>query len=258
MAAAIAFVILIAIAIVAFAAYQGRGRRNVLAELARAMGGQATSNSAAGTYARVATRLAFESRGTGSTSENWTYVDCALPPGYPFTLHLERHGWFDAGKIERGEMIDVVVGDPPFDERFRIEGAPAEVVRRVLTAPVRAYLMAQARVEVVMKGALLRLAVRGWLDEVATARAAIDCATAIAGGVRDASLALDAELPLAHDGPAYRAIASDAPLQEARAARAAEVAKVDVVRAGRLARQRLMVWGVLIAIFVAFMAMMSR
>lgn len=237
---------------------QRAARRSFLAELAAELGGSASTNGLQCTYRGVATRFAFETRGSGSHSESWTYVECALPAGYPFTLHVDRHGFFDAGKIERGTMVDVVVGDQAFDGAFRVEGAPAAVVQRVLTAPVRAYLLAQPRVDVATEHQRLRLAVRGWLERRDTAGAALDCATAIAGAVRGASLALDAEAPTAQEGPAYRAIASDAPLQEVRAARAAEVRRVEAVRASRRSGERVAGFLIVAGIIAAAAAFLAR
>lgn len=227
----------------------------MLAELARGLGGTSTGNGASGTHRGVATALSFTTTGSGSTVQQWTDVTCALPRGYPFTLHLERHGFFDRGAIERGEMTDVVVGDPAFDDAFRIEGAPAEVVRRVLVPDVRRALLAYGRPTIQTSTGDLCLRVNGWLEDLTAARAAIDCAATIAAGVRDASLALDAAVPLVHDGPAYRSVVSDAPLQEARAARAAEVAGVARTRLARLqAHNRWAVVG--LVTFAAFLVIM--
>ncbi|MBK9036517.1 MAG: hypothetical protein IPL61_35595 [Myxococcales bacterium] len=233
-------------------------RRDMLRELAASLGGEATSNTAAGQLDGVRVRLEFATRGSGSSSESWTYVDGVLPSGYPLVLHLEEHGWFDAGKIARGEMIDVVVGDLPFDQKFRIEGAPADVVQRLLTPPTRAYLLAQRRVELTTTPGNLRMAVRGWLEQPADARAALALVAGLASGLRAASLALDAEVPMTTGaGGAYRAGPDDAPLRAAREARAEEVARVEATRTARLARQRFIVIAIAVAIAAVLATMIA-
>ncbi len=243
------------IGLFAFFTLAARGRRkDVLAELAKHVDGQAGSNDVRGTLDGVDVHLQFTTRGSGSSSTQWTYVDCPLPPGYPLTMHLQAHGWFDRGKIERGDMVDVEVGDPTFDEKFRVEAAPADVVRRILTPEVRGYLVVQGQVEVTTTDGVLRLAVRGWLDQLASAREAIATAVAIARGVRPAHAAADAEVPRPIVGGAYRGFADESPVRAAQAARVDEVARVEAVRRQRSVTQT-MIWVlVVIGVGVAFAA----
>lgn len=241
---------------VAFFALAARARRKgVLAQLAQHLGGTAGSNDVRGTHEGVAVHLQFATRGSGSSQTQWTYVDCPLPPGYPLTIHLEEHGWFDRGKIERGTMVDVEVGDAAFDEKFRVEAAPAEVVRQILTPPVCAYLMAARQAELTTSDGALRLAQRGWLDQLDPARAAIATAVTIARGVRPAHAAADAAVARPIVGGAYRGFADESPVREAQSARADEVARVEALRRQRSATQTLIwtliVLGVGVAIAVA-------
>ncbi|MBL8624333.1 MAG: hypothetical protein JNK64_23705 [Myxococcales bacterium] len=236
---------------VAWMALAGRAkRRSVLAELAAHLGGQAGSNDVRGALDGVGVHLQFTTRGSGSSSTQWTYVDCPLPPGYPLTIHLEEHGWFDRGKIERGDMVDVEVGEPAFDEKFRVEAAPAEVVRRLLTPEACAYLLRIGRVELQTVGGTLRLAIRGWLDRADAAREAIAITVAMTRGVRAAHTAVDAEVARPIVGDAYRGFADDRPVRAAQAARADEVAKVEAIRRNRAATQTLIVVVAMIVIGV--------
>ncbi|MBK7075496.1 MAG: hypothetical protein IPH44_24715 [Myxococcales bacterium] len=225
-------------------------RKSVLAELAGHLGGQAGSNDVRGALDGVGVHLQLTTRGSGSSSTQWTYVDCPLPPGYPLTIHLEEHGWFDRGKIARGDMVDVEVGEPAFDEKFRVEAAPAEVVRRLLTPEVCAYLLRVGRVELATLDGNVRLAIRGWLDQADAAREAIAITVAIARGVRSAHTAADAAVARPIVGGAYRGFADESPVRAAQAARADEVAKVEAVRRQRAATRTLVLVMVMIGIGV--------
>jgi hypothetical protein len=212
-----------------------------------------------GTFGGVDTTVHYATRGSGNSTTRWTYVDCRLPAGYPLALHVRRHRWLDRGKVERGEMIDVVVGDPPFDDAFLVEGAPAEVVRGILSDDVRDFLLAHARVELETRGeGALRLAMYRWIHADDALRGALDCATAIAGAVRDATLGADAaaQRAAAPPEPAYRDLpADDRAVRAARAARAAEVEELEAARAERAARKRILVIAFTIVVVLVWAVM---
>jgi hypothetical protein len=65
-----------------------------------------------------------------------TTVGCELP-NFPFELELRPQGLMQEREIVKGQAVDVAVGDPTFDAEWVIEGAPADVVRRVLTESIR-------------------------------------------------------------------------------------------------------------------------
>lgn len=255
--AAVVLAIIVIIVLVAVAHGQQRAgqRRDTLGVLAAELGGIATPSAVTGAVAGVDVHLEFATRGAGSSTTSWTEITCPLPPGYPVALYLTHHGWFDAGKIERGEMVDIIIDDPPFDARYRVEGAPAELVKRLLTPEVRAYLMAHANAELTARDGRLLLAVMGWLDEVDAARHAIQVATAIATAVRTASLALDAEVPMTQGESPYRGIPDDAPIRRARAARADEVGRLELTRAQRTGWSGLGVVFFVIGLLVAMLAL---
>jgi hypothetical protein len=229
-------------------------RDHQLAEIARLLGGTSDGSSATGTLHGVATTIDYVTRGSGSSAESWTEVLCALPRGYPLSLHVHHHGWFDDGKIERGEMVDLVLGDPVFDDRYLVEGAPAEVVRRLIDRDVRAYLLGtnSATLETHDDGRL-RLSVRGWLEEPHQARPALDCCARVAAAVRAATAAADdAVAPEQTDSP-YRPMLDDAPVREARAAREAEVARLDSLRQARAERQKYLFGAIAIGFVVVWL-----
>ena len=67
----------------------------------------------------------------------WTLVECELP-ARELVLRVRRQFGSTQG------MVDVEVGDEPFDRRWVVEGAPADVVRHVLDEPTRKRLDALA------------------------------------------------------------------------------------------------------------------
>src|ERR1700722_2326941 len=73
----------------------------------------------------------------------FTRATAPFPPGAPqLELHLKPQTRDDEGLVQRGEEIDVVVGDPPFDSAFVVEAAPAETVRALLDPHTRSMLRA--------------------------------------------------------------------------------------------------------------------
>ncbi len=223
------------IAAVAISATRRRARRRTALEiLAAHLRGTSNGDHATGTLDGIATTVQFTTRGAGSSSESWTYVTCTLPPGYPLALHVRRHGRNDHAQIARGELVDVRCGDPRFDEAFLVEGAPAAIVRAMLDAPARAFLRATPEVELdTLDDGTLRLAVRGWLEQLDHARPALEHVAGLAGALRRVSAGADREVPLAVTDDPYRPMADDDPLRAARAARAAEVEALRTQRAAR-------------------------
>ncbi len=250
-------VVLVIAAIIALSLRSAGKRRDALAGLARALGGHSFSNGAEGVFEGVATRLEFETRGSGSSSESWTYIHCQLPTGYPFTLHVAKHGWLDSNGSPRDGVADLQFGDEAFDKRYRVEGAPTDVVRRVLTPEARVYLLVEGNAELMTEDGRLRLAVRGWLEDWSKSGPALTCVARIAAAVRQATLSVEAETPMVQAADVYRGIPSDAPLQQARAARAAEVQHVEASLAGRAQRLKTLQVVIVVVFVIGALAAMS-
>ncbi len=223
------------IALLVWAAANSRAARQKLEqELATALGGQVTETGVRGKSGAIDVEIKFTTRGTGSNAVRWAYYEAALPAGYPLTLYLRPHEWRDHHHVASGTMVDVVVGEAVFDDKFLVEGAPEAVIRALFDADVRAGLIAEAgALDVGTEGTILRFAVRGWPSSVAEAMPRVGLVAGIAGRVREATLALDDATPLRSDGDAYRAIPDDRPLQAARAQRVAEVDRVKALRPAR-------------------------
>lgn len=180
--------------------------------------------------------FAFVSRPAGAGTERWTEIEVKLPARYPLVLRLRRHAPHDRERVERGELIDVDLGDRAFDRAFLLEAAPVDVVKLLLDDKVRAYLLRRDHVELstqVAEGAVLKLAVRGWLEKLAEAQPAIETAVDLAIGVREAYARVEEESLLGMGGAPFR------PEPDARLTRrAAEEREAEVHRLERLHRTR--------------------
>ncbi|MCB9559684.1 MAG: hypothetical protein H6708_04690 [Kofleriaceae bacterium] len=214
-------------------------QRDVLHQVATWVRGYPSTRGTRGTLEGVPIWFAHAVRGgdLAGAGENWTYVDCALPPGYPLSLLVRRSRPGDRRALRSGDMLHVDVGDPAFDAAFLVEAAPADVVRGILTAELRAFLMAQSEVELSTSPGQLRLALRSWLDDPEIAWQALCTAVRIAVRLRATILAADAAVAMVPPtGAPFRGIPGDAPLRAVRDARAAEVDRVEAVRGTRRAR----------------------
>nr|HEX4318140.1 hypothetical protein [Kofleriaceae bacterium] len=203
----------------------------------------------------IAIRHELTTHGAGSDSEPFTHVEVATG-GAPLSLHVVPHRSGDAGHIARGEMIDISVGDAAFDDMYRVEGGPEDVVTKLLSPRLIETMVAGRRCELEtvsgIEGPRLRLAIQGWVDTASTAQELWDIMIDARMRLERAHAALDAEVPLAMTGSPYRPEPDDAPLREARAARAAEASRVEDLCQQRVARQAEVTW-VVLAIMVGGM-----
>jgi hypothetical protein len=217
-------------------------RQTALELIAHQLAGQVVDAGVMGARQGIGFALRFTTRGSGSSSVSWTEVDVDMPRNYPLSINVRRHGWLDRGRIERGDMIDVQLGDPAFDDAFLVECAPADVARILFDEPARRFIAHYDPIELTTEPVgdrrILRLAVRGWLEETSSAVQAVDGATRIGARVREAYAAAETAVPAREAGSPYRPIVDDQPVRDAAQARLHEVAEVERVKALREARSR--------------------
>jgi hypothetical protein len=243
-------------------ARQRRKRDDALDGIAAAVSGmRCDSGRGAGIQCQLhgaAAELWFVTRGSGSSAQSWTEIDVVLPQLYPLSINVRRHGWLDAGKIERGTMIDVDLGDPEFDAAFLVEVAPADVARVLLDAGIRSMLAVHRTLELTttLDGdrRILRLAILGWLEHRELALPALDGVARIAGRVREAYAIVEAAATARDTGSPYRPLADDRAARAAADARAAEVQTIEALRAERAAHTKL-VTTIAIAIIAALIGL---
>lgn len=239
-----------------------QNRARLLTQIAGHLGGRASATVASGASHGVTVIFQLATRTADSNTEWWTEIDVVVPAAYPLAIHVRRQRWLDRRASARGAVIDLQLGDAAFDDAFVVEAAPEDVAHILLDAPVRSFLMAQQRVEldtlVVGERKVLRLAIHDWIDDVASATAAIDFVAAIGARVRDAYAAVDREVPVAMGGSPYRPQPDDRPARDASAARLAEVAALEATRVRRGRRQKVIGIAVMVVLVAVWLAVISR
>lgn len=253
-------IFIVGVAAVAISSLSKKNKSDKLDSIAALLGGGSDKKGYAwGDALGAMAHLRFVTRGSGSSSESWTEIDVDLPAKYPFEMLIRRHGWFDRGKIERGTMIDVEVGDRAFDEEFLVEAAPADVVRKLLDAQVRAQLFHLPRFQLstLSYAPTLRLELRGWVEpEVVSA--AVAMMAAIANGLRTAYSQVEAETPPVIAGSPFRQELDDGPARLAAAQREAEVEHVQRLRIERAQQSKVLGAIIVTVVTVGFLMMMLR
>jgi hypothetical protein len=251
---AVALFLLVIIGIViALVKAQTARRNSAIARIAMHLEGDMHDGAEVrGTHRGVRMTYRFATRGSGSSSESWTEVEADVPAAYPLAIHVRRHGWGDRTNIERGNMIDVEVGDAAFDAAFLVEAAPADVAKLLLDRDARAFLAEHRTVELDTIAAgdrkLLRFAIPSWIEDEHQAAALIQRLAGIAARVRDSFAQVEAATPVRDVGAPFRQQLDDQPAREASRAREAEVQRLEVMRAARQARQNRIVVAIVIAI----------
>ncbi len=238
---------------------KSKRQRGALPKIAALLHGQITAtNTVAGAFHGIPITYSFVVRGSGSSRESWTEITASIPDQYPLAIYLRREGLFDRGKIEKGTMTDVTIGDIPFDARFVVEAAPAAVVRELLDPRTRSFLyeMNEVELETITKpdgGRAIQLSVERWMEDMVQVERAIYEHARLASRVRDAFTAV---------APAQSTTGGD-PFRDAVVERMSErdghydeVARLEERRRRRFAASRLF-WGAIMVTFgigwIAFM-----
>jgi len=224
-----------------------------LFELAKSLGGHVTgSNSIAGTCGQVRIGYALTSTGAGSSTEQWTEISAEIPASYPLAIYLRRQGWLDRAKIDKGELVDVEVGDAAFDARFLVEAAPAAAISRLLDDQARRFLMklgnATLRTAETAHGRQLVLSISGWSNDPVLAGRRVDELARIASRVHQVFEELNREAPIDMAGAPFREMPVQRENPHTPDHQRAEVVRLERQRASRLAHQRMLAFALLGAI----------
>jgi hypothetical protein len=227
-------------------------QQDVLA-IANELGGQISGQSVYATVDGVETVFRLAVRGSGKSAQRWTEVEVEVPAKYPLTLLVRRHEWRDGGKIERGEMVDVELGDRSFDDEFLVEAAPADVVKLLVDRKIRELMWSLENPELQTLRrdgkAVVQLAVRDWIRDRDHAARITRTLAVLGGSVRDAFATVEQATPLVREGAPFREILDDREIRRAAEARSKEVVHVEEVRAVRTHDER-MVWAIGTVVFI--------
>lgn len=191
-------VVLIVLVWVAYRERQLHGRIEQLGEL---LGGGSSGRTAWGSALGVPATIRFYAPPPVRDRRAWTEITAELPVRLPFVLHLRPHS---RQSHRDRDAIDVKVEDAAFDERYLIEGAPADVVRAWLTPARRASLAALGDLELLIEQQPvlhLRLLVPSLLDDLKLAEEVLQLAVDLVLGIGEAYAEVEATPRLLTGGP---------------------------------------------------------
>ena len=195
--------------------------------------------------------------GGGRGNPVHTVCMVSLPQAPRFLLELRKQTGEELEQVRAGRAVDVLVGDPAFDDAFIVEAAPADVAKKLLDADTRRMLLAMQPVRVgVAKGALW-IDVIGAVGHVAIAKSMLELVLALARKIGELPRAL-AEERMATEareapGAAYRGATPESASTVEVWSPAAEKEIAALVLARKRREQRTWVsMGVGIAVWLAF------
>jgi hypothetical protein len=233
--------------------------RSRLERIAEAVGGHIEDGArVVSSPGGITTRYAFITIGAGSSAESWTAVSAELPRGYPLQLRVDRGGP-RPDLVERGILVDLELGDPEFDREFVVEAAPSDVVRHLLDPAARALLVERvgARLTTVDDGdrRCVMYSFPGWDEAPGTAQRLTAELARLAGRVREAYAAAEAEAGLVDVGSPFRPQLDDAPARAAAEVRTRELEQVAAVQERRKERERTVSVAVIVGVMVFVVVM---
>lgn len=211
--------------------------RQRLAAIGELLGGGSSFSSAWGSALGVRATLRWRRRDR-DRRQPWTEITAELPAKLPFVMALRPQGWLDRRSIDRGKLVDVVVGDGVFDAAYVIEAAPADVVRALLTPARRAALAGYGKISLCTEAGApprLRLRIPAVLDEPHIAKPALQLVVDLATGVREAYAAVEAAADVRLVGAPFREHLDPVGEHEAAQRRVAEVRQLEAKRTVGLA-----------------------
>jgi hypothetical protein len=144
--------------------------------------------------------------GRGNQLHTMCSVSLVQPPR--FLMELRRQTGEELEQVRAGRAIDVVVGDPSFDDAFIVEAAPSDVAKKLLDADTRRMLLAMQPLRLCIAKDTLWLDVIGVVAHVAIAKSMLELVLAMARRIGEMPRAI-AEERMAADareapGAAYR------------------------------------------------------
>jgi hypothetical protein len=181
-------------------------------------------------------------RAYGKSSVPWTEIDVEIPRVYPLAMFVRKQRHSDEAPIERGETIDVVLGDDRFDKEFLVEAAPEAVIKKLIDLKVMGFLLEQQQVELMTKtrnGAkVIQLSLRGWLEGTTAVNEAIEIVVGMASRMRDAYSEAVQEVPIEQIGAPFRPEPDDHAQRLVEASHRGEVEHIEVLHEKRLSNER--------------------
>lgn len=129
--------------------------------------------------------------GRGSPVHTVCSVRLERPPH--LLMELRRQTGDELEQVRAGRAVDVVVGDPAFDDAFIVEAAPAEVAKKLLDADTRRMLLAMQPLRLGVSREALWIDVIGVVGHVAIARSMLELVLAMVRRIGELPRALAEE-----------------------------------------------------------------
>jgi hypothetical protein len=150
----------------------------------------------------------------------------------PFAMDVRPRTAAEERALERGDAIDLDLGDEPFDRAFVVEAAPADVIRVLVDGATRAALLSLRPCRFALDAGDLHLSKPGtWTAPPDVARIVRLCLD-----VRERAGRLPVEMARHHELAGYRGAMTTAAARQRDLARAAS--EIDAVKAVRRSRRQ--------------------
>lgn len=183
-------------------------------------------------------------------------IAAKLPRAYPLVVLVRRRNSVDPGRIERGEIVHVSVGDAGFDREYLVEAAPADVARALFDPTTVAWLVRNRAflltTELHGDQPVLQLGFPTALQNSGFILDNVDQVARLASRVRDCYAAVDR--PGRAAGLPYR---PELEARDATADRAREVEQVRGVREARRPPRPIVVLGLIVGCIVGLNALLA-
>lgn len=228
--------------------------------LAKKLGGHVVAtNSIVGTCDQIRIGYRLITTGGGSSAVRSTEIGAEIPAGYPLAIYIRRQGSQDRAEIDRGELVDIEIGNAAFDARFLVEAAPAAAIKKLLDAEAVRYLMAlpdlTLRTQDTSSGRRhLVLSLAGWTDDAETAGRHVAALARLAARVPEVFEELGGEMPVEMVGAPHREMPIQRENLNTPERQRDEVLRLEMKRASRLATQRIVAFA-MIGAFLFVIAM---
>ena len=257
---AIVFAVVLGGGLVWIAVQNREARLRVVEEAFRALKANParTSEGVQGRVKGLLLTFASEYRRQRATGDDLRENCCrvALPAGLPpFEMDLRPETRLEEIAVEKGRAVDLVLGDPRFDESFIVEAAPAEFARALLDEPARTGLLAFHPCHMTVEDGELKFSKRARLDELAEVKRVLELCSHVASRLQTLSNEFQEQRLLQAQGAGMTGYRGPTPeAMRALAAgpeTAAEVAGLHQLRAQRKRRQAVLQGAMVVVLVLA-------
>jgi len=168
----------------------------------------------------------------GDSATLYTTIE-ATGPKVPLVLELRRQGLMGSILAKAGLAVDIEIGDPSFDRKYIIEGAPEAIVKKVLDQHVLESILRQRPRIIHLESGRLGFEFRGWRITRLQIDDMLAIATQLVGRAHGIFEAAEAALTIKGDSPYREAIDATA-ANQARREREKELRNLRSIRARRV------------------------